>query len=86
MIGRGTGINRVIAWHLAAAGAQVTINGMTGMVMDVRDEADVVARTAAAVEVCGPVQIRVASAGIAKGRAVHKTTLALWQPIRTGHS
>ena len=90
--GGGTGIGLAIAEHLAAAGAQVTItgrrqevldevasDGLTGLAMDVRDEADVVAKIARAVEARGPVQICVANAGVAEGRAVHKTTLDFWR-------
>lgn len=92
--GGGTGIGLAIAQTLAEAGAQVTITGrrqevldqvagpnMTGMAMDVRDEDDVVAKIAAAVAARGPVQICVANAGIAEGRAVHKTSLEMWRNI-----
>ncbi|MCR9126937.1 MAG: SDR family oxidoreductase [Rhodobacteraceae bacterium] len=90
--GGGTGIGLAIAQALAAEGAIVTItgrrqdvldavagDGITGMAMDVRDEADVCARIAQAVDARGPVQICVANAGIAEGRAVHKTTLEFWR-------
>mgnify|MGYP000518914640 CR=1 FL=1 len=90
--GGGTGIGLAIAKALAADGVQVTItgrrkevldevatDGMTGMAMDVRDEADVVAKIAAAVQARGPIQICVANAGIAEGGAVHKTTLEFWR-------
>ncbi len=89
--GGGTGIGLAMARAFAAAGAQVTItgrrqevldavagDGLTGMAMDVRDEEDVVAKVAAAVDARGPVQICVANAGIAEGRAVHKTSLEFW--------
>lgn len=89
--GGGTGIGLAIARALADEGAHVTItgrrqevldavagDGMTGMAMDVRDEADVTAKVAGAVERNGPVQICVANAGVAEGRAVHKTTLEFW--------
>ena len=92
--GGGTGIGLAIAQALAAEGAHVTITGrrqevldevagdnMTGMAMDVRDEADVVAKIAAAVEAHGPIQICVANAGIAEGRALHKTSLEMWRNI-----
>ena len=92
--GGGTGIGLAIARALAAGGAQVTItgrrqevldevagDGMTGLAMDVRDEADVVDKIAAAVAVRGPVQICVANAGIAEGRALHKTSLEMWRNI-----
>ena len=90
--GGGTGIGLAIARAFAEAGAQVTItgrrqevldevagNGIFGMAMDVRDEADVVAKIAAAVEARGPVQICVANAGVAEGKAVHKTTMDFWR-------
>ena len=82
--GGGTGIGLAIARALAAKGARVTITGrrqavldevagegMTGLAMDVRDEGDVVDKIAAAVKARGPVQICVANAGIAEGRALH---------------
>jgi len=90
--GGGTGIGLAIARALADQGAQVTITGrrqevldevaganMTGMAMDVRDEADVVAKIEAAVAARGPVQICVANAGIAEGRSVPKTDLDFWR-------
>tara|TARA_R110002049_G_scaffold23545_2_gene83231 strand:- start:43542 stop:44294 length:753 start_codon:yes stop_codon:yes gene_type:complete len=90
--GGGTGIGLAIAQDLAAKGAQVTItgrrqevldavavDGITGMAMDVRDEADVVATIAQAVEARGPVQICIANAGIAEGRSLHKTDLEFWR-------
>jgi NAD(P)-dependent dehydrogenase (short-subunit alcohol dehydrogenase family) len=92
--GGGTGIGLAIARDLAAAGCSVTITGrdadrlatvaseiegLHAMAMDVRDEDDVIARTAAAVEARGPIQICVANAGIAEGRSLHKTDLAFWR-------
>ncbi len=90
--GGGTGIGLAIARALAADGARVTItgrrqevldevagDGLFGMAMDVRDEDDVMSKVAAAVDARGPVQICVANAGIAEGRAVHKTTLDFWR-------
>ena len=90
--GGGTGIGLAIARDLAAKGAQVTItgrrqdvldevatDGMFGMAMDVRDEADVVAKIAAAVAACGPVQICIPNAGIAEGKALHKTDMTFWR-------
>ena len=90
--GGGTGIGLAIARALVDQGALVTITGrrqsvldevasegMTGMAMDVRDEADVVAKIAAAVEARGPIQICVANAGVAEGKAVHKTTMDFWR-------
>ncbi|MBD3663613.1 SDR family NAD(P)-dependent oxidoreductase [Sulfitobacter aestuariivivens] len=90
--GGGTGIGLAIARDLEAKGAHVTITGrrqevldevagpnMTGMAMDVRDEADVVAKIAAAVEKYGPIQICIPNAGIAEGKAVHKTSMEFWR-------
>ncbi|WP_127112470.1 SDR family NAD(P)-dependent oxidoreductase [Shimia sediminis] len=90
--GGGTGIGLAIARDLAKAGAQVTItgrradvldsvagNGLHALQMDVSDEASVVDGTAAAVEARGPIQICVANAGIAEGRALHKMSLEDWR-------
>ncbi len=94
--GGGTGIGLAIARALAAEGAQVTITGRRAgpleeaaaahpglhpLVMDVNEEASVVDGTAIAVAERGPVQICVANAGIAEGRAFHKTDLELWNRI-----
>lgn len=90
--GGGTGIGLDIARDLAARGAHVTITGrrqevldevagdnMTGMAMDVRSEDDVVAKIAAAVKAHGPIQICIPNAGIAEGKAVHKTDMEFWR-------
>ncbi len=90
--GGGTGIGLAIAKALADEGANVTITGrrqevldqvaggnITGLAMDVRDEADVIAKVDAAVKNYGPVQICVPNAGIAEGRALHKTSLEFWR-------
>jgi len=90
--GGGTGIGLAIAKALADEGANVTITGrrqevldqvagdsITGLAMDVRDEADVIAKVYAAVQKNGPVQICVPNAGIAEGRALHKTSLEFWR-------
>ena len=90
--GGGTGIGLAIAQALAAEGARVTItgrrqgvldkvagDGITGMAMDVRDEGAVQTTIAAAVDARGPVQICVANAGIAEGKALHKTDLEFWR-------
>lgn len=90
--GGGTGIGLAIARAFTAEGAHVTITGrrqevleavagenMTPMAMDVRDEADVVAKIAHAARINGPIQICVPNAGIAEGKAVHKTSLDFWR-------
>lgn len=92
--GGGTGIGLAIARDLATAGCQVTITGrrqevldevaaqtpgLSGRAMDVRDEHNVASTIAAAVEAHGPVQICIANAGVAEGRALHKTELAFWR-------
>lgn len=90
--GGGTGIGLAIAKALAAEGAQVTITGrrqevldevategLFGLAMDVRTEEDVIAKTQAAVDARGPIQICVPNAGIAEGRALHKMTLDFWR-------
>jgi NAD(P)-dependent dehydrogenase (short-subunit alcohol dehydrogenase family) len=92
--GGGTGIGLAIARALAGAGAQVTITGRRAevleavagprlhpLVMDVTDERSVVDGTAAAVAARGPVAICVANAGIAEGRALHKTEMEFWRRI-----
>ncbi len=92
--GGGTGIGLAIANALAAEGAHVTITGrrqavleeaagpnMTPLAMDVRDEADVVAKIAAAVDKNGPIQICVPNAGIAEGKSLHKTTMDFWRDM-----
>ena len=90
--GGGTGIGLAIARTLAADGCAVTITGrrqsvldevsgpgITGIAMDVREEADVARSVAGATEARGPIQICVANAGIAEGRALHKTDMAFWR-------
>ncbi len=92
--GGGSGIGLAIAQALAGRGCTVTITGrrkksldavasdrIIGMAMDVRDEAAVIATTAHAVAERGPIQICVANAGIAEGRAVHKTDMAFWRDM-----
>ena len=92
--GGGTGIGLAIAQALAAEGAQVTITGrrlevlegvagggLHPLQMDVSDEASLVRGVAEAVAARGPVQICVPNAGIAEGRALHKTDLAFWRQM-----
>lgn len=90
--GGGTGIGLAIARALAAEGAEVTITGRRAapleqaatdrihpLVMDVMNEASVVDGIAAAVAERGPIQICVPNAGIAEGRALHKTDMDFWR-------
>jgi NAD(P)-dependent dehydrogenase (short-subunit alcohol dehydrogenase family) len=92
--GGGTGIGLAIAQMLVERGAHVTITGrrpdvleevatagMTPMAMDVRSEEDVVAKIAAAVAARGPIQICVPNAGIATGKAAHKTDMEFWRDM-----
>jgi len=92
--GGGTGIGLAIAKALAENGAVVTITGRRGDVlkqaadgypglvarpMDVANEAQVVDGIAAATDAHGPIAICVANAGIAQGRAIHKTDMEFWR-------
>ena len=92
--GGGTGIGLSIAQALAGAGAQVTITGrreaplreaadetagLHAQAMDVTDEASVVEGVARAVAARGPVEICIANAGVAEGRALHKTDMDFWR-------
>ncbi len=94
--GGGTGIGLAIARALAEAGVKVTITGrraevlaravashdrLHAMVMDVCSEESVMAGVALAVEERGPVDICVANAGVAEGRALHKTDMDFWRYI-----
>lgn len=90
--GGGTGIGLAIARALAGQGAAVTItgrraevlekaagDGLHAQAMDVTDEASVRDGIAAAVAARGPVQICIPNAGVAEGRALHKTDTAFWR-------
>lgn len=92
--GGGTGIGLAIAQALAEAGADVTITGRRAevlqdaaaerlhpLVMDVSDEASVVEGFSQAVNTRGPISIVVPNAGIAEGRALHKTDTEFWRRI-----
>ncbi len=93
--GGGTGIGLAIARALAAEGAQVTItgrrqskldeaaqtDGLFAQIIDVMEEKSVVDGIKAAVDARGPVQICVPNAGIAEGRALHKTDMAFWRTM-----
>ena len=92
--GGGTGIGLAIAQALAQEGAEVTITGRRAgvlesaaaqglypAVMDVTDEAQVTATIADAVRQRGPIQICIANAGIAEGRALHKTEMEFWRQM-----
>ena len=56
-------------------------DGLHALPMDVSDEASVVDGVAQAVAARGPVQICVANAGIAEGRAFLKTSLEEWRQM-----
>ena len=91
--GGGSGIGLSIAQALAQQGAQVTVtgrrrsklddaaqaDGIFAQVIDVLDEDSVTQGIRASVKARGPVQICVANAGIAEGRALHKTDMAFWR-------
>jgi len=92
--GGGTGIGLAIARALAARGAQVTITGRRGavleeaaadatnlhpLVMDVADPASVAEGCEAAVRARGPVTICVPNAGIAEGTSIGKMDLDFWR-------
>lgn len=90
--GGGTGIGLAIARALATQGAQVTItgrraevlqqvagNGLHAVQMDVANEGSVVSGVATAIAERGPIQICVPNAGVAEGRALHKTDMAFWR-------
>jgi len=94
--GGGTGIGLAIAQALAGEGAEVTITGRRAaaldeaaegaprlhpLVMDVTDEAAVTEGIAAAAEARGTITICIANAGIAEGRALHKTDMEFWRRI-----
>ena len=92
--GGGTGIGLAIARALAAEGAEVTITGrrlevlqevagerMHAASLDVTDPAATAQVLDDAVAARGPIQICVANAGIAEGRALHKTDDALFRKI-----
>lgn len=94
--GGGTGIGLGIARALAAQGAKVTITGrrlavlaeaaegdvrLHPVAMDVSDEGSVRDGFAEAVAARGPVAIHVANAGVAEGRALHKTDLTFWRQV-----
>lgn len=94
--GGGTGIGLAIARALAGAGAKVTItgrriavlqaasdshSGLFPLVMDVSQESSVVSGVAQAVQERGPITICVPNAGIAEGRALHKSDMAFWRKI-----
>ncbi|MEM6408704.1 MAG: SDR family NAD(P)-dependent oxidoreductase [Pseudomonadota bacterium] len=93
--GGGTGIGLAIARALAAQGAKVTITGRRQEVLDhaadeigalplaldVTDPVATLEVTSQAITQNGPVQICVANAGIAEGKALHKMDLAFWRQI-----
>ncbi|MFS4582670.1 SDR family NAD(P)-dependent oxidoreductase [Phaeobacter sp. C3_T13_0] len=90
--GGGTGIGLAMAQALATEGAAVTItgrrqevleevatDGLHPLAMDVRDEADVIAKVDTATAARGPIQICIANAGIAEGKALHKMSMDFWR-------
>ncbi|MBI1218719.1 MAG: SDR family NAD(P)-dependent oxidoreductase [Rhodobacteraceae bacterium] len=93
--GGGTGIGLAIAQALAGAGAQVTItgrrdnvleqagdiHGLNPVMMDVTVEASISNAIQQATRKLGPITICVANAGVAEGRALHKTELSFWRRI-----
>ena len=92
--GGGSGIGLAIARALSDAGAEVTITGRRAhaldaaagarlhpQVMDVTVDASVAEGVAAAIAARGPVQICIPNAGIAEGRALHKTDTDFWRRI-----
>ena len=92
--GGGTGIGLAIAKGLASEGALVTITGRKIEVlkkvadrnlfpekMDVTNEANQIRTIKKSVDARGPIQICIANAGIAEGRALQKTTTELWRQI-----
>lgn len=94
--GGGTGIGLAIARALAAQGVLVTItgrrievlqdvagDGLYALAMDVTDESAQRDTIAKAVAARGPIQICLANAGIAEGRALQKTEMDLWRRIMT---
>ncbi|MEM9048346.1 MAG: SDR family oxidoreductase [Pseudomonadota bacterium] len=99
--GGGTGIGAAIALALAEAGASVTITGrreeplvdtqarsrgaMRWQIMDVTDEAAVIAGMAEAEAAAGPVDILVANAGIAETATVGRMSLALWRKVQAAN-
>ena len=89
--GGGTGIGLAIARALATDGAHVTITGrrieilenaasdfLHPLLMDVRNEKSTVQAVKKAVAERGPIQICVANAGVAEGRALHNTDMDFW--------
>ena len=60
---------------------QAAGNGLHAVQMDVANEDSVVRGVAKAIEARGPVQICVPNAGIAEGRALHKTDMAFWRTM-----
>lgn len=94
--GGGTGIGLAVARALAGMGAEVTITGrrhdvlqaaagarIHPLTMDVSDETSVREGVAAAIAARGPVQVCIPNAGIAEGRALHKTDTDFWRRTMT---
>lgn len=93
--GGGTGIGLAIARGLQADGATVTITGrrlhvlqevgqgMNALSMDVTDEDGTRSAISRAADHFGPIDICVANAGIAEGRAFGKADMDHWRKIMT---
>jgi len=92
--GGGTGIGLAIAQYLSTQGAKITITGrrmdvlkaaensqINAVQMDVTDETQQIEVIGQAVAARGPIQICIANAGIAEGRALQKTQMDLWRKI-----
>ena len=76
--GGGTGIGLAIAHMLVERGAHVTI---TGRRQEVLEDVATAAKIAAVVAAHGPIQICVPNAGLATGKAAHKTDMTFWRDM-----
>jgi 3-hydroxybutyrate dehydrogenase len=65
----------------AAAAQEAAAPRLHPLTMDVTDEASVAVGMAAAVAARGPIAVCVANAGIAEGRAIHRTDAGFWRRI-----
>lgn len=76
-----TGRRAEVLQDAAASLSEQTTGGLHPLVMDVTDEAQVSDAIARAVAARGPLQICIPNAGIAEGRAIHKTDTDAWRRI-----